>query len=133
MAIPRLLFAMPLLLAGAFLPAAGTDPPNPPAGVVGMGHEVFTTNEITVHRGGTVTMVNNSRWMHIIGPGQDGTLALADGNPMRERVLTEINDHYTTPPFEQTGTFYLTCSIHPEMTVKVIVTDCGCCSPASCG
>jgi plastocyanin len=122
MTIPRILFAIPLLAAGAFLPAAGTDPPKPPPGVVGMDHEVFTTNEITVHRGDTLTLVNNSRWAHIIGPGRDGTLALADGVPMRERALTETNDSYTTPPWNEPGTYYMSCSIHPEMTVKVTVT-----------
>jgi plastocyanin len=112
-----------LLAAGAFVPAAGADPPNPPAGVVGMAHEVFTINEITVHRGETLTLTNNSRWAHIIGPGQKGTLFTASGNPMHERVLTAMNDSYTTARWDQPGVYYLTCSIHPEMTVKVIVTE----------
>jgi plastocyanin len=123
MAIPRILFAIPLLLAGAFLPAAGADPVTPPTGTVGMGHEVFTTDQITVHRGETVTLVNNSRWAHIIGPGRDGSLLEDDGVPMRERVLTETDDSYTTASWDKPGTYYLTCSMHPEMTVKVIVTD----------
>jgi plastocyanin len=132
MAIPRILFALPLLAAGAFLPAAGADPPAAPAGVVGMAHEVFTINEISVRRGDTLTLVNNSRWLHIIGPGEGGTLTAAKGNPMNLRVLTEINDSYTTPAWQDDGTYYLTCSIHPDMTVKVVVNDCGCCSQG-CG
>ncbi|TCO62213.1 cupredoxin domain-containing protein [Actinocrispum wychmicini] len=123
MSIPRILFAIPLLVAGAFLPAAGAEPPAPPSGDVGMAHETFTTDVITIHRGETLTLVNNSRWAHIIGPGQDGTLTDADAVPMHMRVMTETNDSYTTPPWNETGTFYLTCSMHPEMTVKVIVTD----------
>jgi plastocyanin len=33
------------------------------------------------------------------------------------------NDRYTTPPFTVPGTYYITCSMHPDMTVKVVVTD----------
>jgi plastocyanin len=123
MPIPKVLFAIPLLAAGAFLPAAGADPPHEPSGTVGMAHETFTINEITVHVGETLTFVNNSRWLHIIGPGQEGTLFTQNGNPMDHRVLTQINDKYTTAKWEQPGTYYMTCSIHPEMTVKVTVVN----------
>jgi plastocyanin len=133
MAIPRILFALPLLAAGAFLPAVGAAPPTPAAGVVGMDHEVFTTDEITLHRGDTLTFENNSRWLHILGPGRDGLLGEVDGLPMHERALTEIRDRYTTGRWEDLGTFFITCSMHPDMTVKVIVTECGCCSHSTCG
>jgi plastocyanin len=123
MAIPRILFAVPLLVAGAFLPAAGADPVKAPSGTVGMDHEVFTSDVVTIRRGQTLTLVNDSRWAHIIGPGRDGSLAEGDRNPMRERVLTETDDRYTTLPWNAPGTYYLTCSMHPDMTVKVVVTD----------
>ena len=133
MAFPKILFALPLLVAGAFLPAIGASPPTPPSGVVGMDHEVFTIDEITVHRGDTLTFANNSRWLHILGPGRDGLLGEVDGLPMHERALTEINDRYTTGQWNALGTFYITCSMHPDMTVKVIVDECDCCSHATCG
>jgi len=134
MSFLRVLVAVALVMAGAFLPAVGADPAKPPTRSIGMDHEVFTITEMTIHQGETVTMVNNSRWLHIVGPGEGGTLEEADGLPMHERVLMETDDSYTTAVWNQPGVFYLTCSIHPEMTVKVIVTDCGgCCSPASCG
>ena len=123
MSVPRVLFAVPVLVAGAFLPAWGAAPAAPPAGAVGMDHEVFTTKEVMVHRGGTVTLVNNSRWAHIIGPGRDGSLVEADGLPMHERVFTETNDRYTTAQWNDPGTYFLTCSMHPEMTVKVVVSE----------
>ncbi len=123
MAIPKILFALPLLAAGAFLPAAGSAPPSPPSDVVGMDHEVFTIDEITVHRGDTLTFANNSRWLHILGPGRDGSLGEVNGLPMHERALTEINDRYTTGRWEDAGTFYITCSMHPDMTVKVTVVE----------
>jgi plastocyanin len=123
MALPRILFALPLVLAGAFLPAAGAAPAKAPAGAVGMVHEDFSTKDVQLHRGQTLTFVNDSRYMHIIGPGRDGTLAEADGVPMRSRVLMATGSTYTTPPFDVPGTYYITCSMHSEMTVKVTVTN----------
>jgi plastocyanin len=123
MALPRILLAVPLIAAGAFLPAAGPAPAKAPPGAVGMGHEVFTTGTVRIHVGDTLKFVNDSRYMHIIGPGRDGTLTVTDGDPLRRRVLMPTNDSYTTPPFTVPGTYYITCSMHPDMTVKVIVTD----------
>jgi plastocyanin len=123
MALPRILIAVPLVLVGAFLPAAGAAPAKAPTGAVGMSHEDFTTKEIRIHRGETLTFANDSRYMHIIGPGRDGTLAESDGEPMQRRVLMPENTSYTTPPFNVPGTYYVTCSMHPEMTVTVVVTD----------
>jgi plastocyanin len=133
MAFPKILLAVPLLVAGAFLPPLGAAPPAPRAGVIGMEHEFFSTDKVTVHRGDTLTLVNNSRWMHIIGPGRGGSLADVAEVPMHERALTEMNDAYTTARWNELGTYYLTCSMHPEMTVEVVVTECGCCSAGTCG
>jgi plastocyanin len=134
MPIPRILFGLPLIAVGVWLPAAAADPAPAPANTVGMDHEVFTVKEMKLQQGQKLTLVNNSRWLHIIGPGEGGSLTAEAGNPMRDRVMTETNDHYTTAPWNQPGTFYVTCSIHPEMTVKVVVTACdSCCSPAGCG
>lgn len=121
MAFPKILFAIPLLAAGAFLPAVGAAPAAPPSDQVGMDHEVFTIDRITVQQGHTLTFANNSRWMHIIGPGKGGLLVEKDGLPMHERALTEINDEYTTGKWNDVGTYYITCSMHPLMTVKVTV------------
>jgi plastocyanin len=121
MALPRILLAVPLIAAGAFLPAVGHAPEKAPAGVVGMGHEVFTTNETSIQRGASLRFVNDSRFMHIIGPGRDGTLVTSAQEPMHRRVLMPESASYTTPPFKNAGTFYFSCSMHPKMTVKVVV------------
>jgi len=133
MRIPRILLGLALVVAGVAVPAIGNVPAPTPDGAIGMIHEGFTRTEVTIHQGQTVTLVNSSRWLHIIGPGQEGTLEEASGLPMHERALMETNASYTTKPWTQPGTYYLTCSIHPEQTVKVVVTDCGCCSSATCG
>ncbi|MCU1681967.1 MAG: hypothetical protein JWQ81_2706 [Amycolatopsis sp.] len=132
MPIPRILFCVPLLALGLFLPALGPDLATPAAGTVGMAHEVFTTETLTVHQGATLTLVNNSRWMHTIGPGRDGKLTDNAAVPLAGRRLMQTNDVETTGKWNTPGTYYLTCSVHPEMTVKVIVTECGCCSNGSC-
>lgn len=123
MAFPRILIAVGLVAAGAFIPALGPDPEKPPAGSVGMEHEEFATKKVTVHRGDSLVFANNSRYMHIIGPGVDGVLYTEDGSPMDFRVLMPTNDTYTVGPFTNAGTFHITCSMHPEMTVVVVVTD----------
>lgn len=123
MALPRILIAVPLIVAGAFLPAANHVTAEAPPGTIGMGHEIFTTTDIKLHVGQSLTFVNDSGYMHIIGPGRDGTLAETNGEPMQRRVLMASNASYTTPPFEHPGTYYFTCSMHSEMTVKVVVTN----------
>lgn len=123
MTLPRILIAVSLIVAGAFIPAAGAAPAAAPAGAVGMEHEDFKVKDVRLHRGETLTFANDSHYMHIIGPGRDGTLAEVNGEPMQRRVLMPTNDTYTTPPFNVPGTYYITCSMHPEMTVKVVVTD----------
>jgi plastocyanin len=133
MRIPPIFLGLVLIVAGVAVPAIGNEPAPPADGAIGMIHEGFTLTEVTIHPGQTVTMVNSSRWLHIIGPGREGTLEEADAVPMHERALMETNDSYTTAAWRKPGTYYLTCSIHPEQTVKVVVTDCGCCSGGTCG
>lgn len=123
MAFLRVLVAIALVLAGAFLPAAGADPATPPAHAIGMVHEYFSTDHVTIHRGEKVEMVNSSRWIHIVGPGKDGSLEEANGLPMHERVLMETDDTYTTAQWNEPGVYFLTCSIHPLMNVEVTVTN----------
>ena len=36
--------------------------------------------------------------------------------------MAYTNGVYETPPWRVPGTFYVTCSVHPEMTLKVVVT-----------
>jgi plastocyanin len=133
MPFPRILLGVPLLVAGIVLPAAGVELTTPPATAIGMDHEVFTTEHVTIRQGDTVTLVNNSRWVHIVGAGEGGRLDNTTSEvPVEFRRLMETNDSYTTGKWNTPGEYYLTCSVHPEMTVEVVVTDCGCCSNGTC-
>ena len=123
MAFPRILLAVPLLVAGIVVPAAAA-PATPQSGAITMEHEMFSQDSVTIHRGQKLTLVNNSLFIHIIGPGHDGTLTPApQGVPMADRVLMQTNDTYTTTAWNKPGTYWLTCSVHPEMNIKVIVTN----------
>jgi plastocyanin len=122
-AVPRILFAVPVLVLGMLLPTAGAAVTKPADGVLGMSHEHYTSEVVTVHRGDTLTLQNTSRFAHTVGPGKDGHLADAAAVPVSGAHLMQTNDVYTTGQWNTAGTYTLTCSVHPEMTVKVIVTD----------
>jgi hypothetical protein len=126
MAFPRILFAAPILAAAIVLPSIGAEPAKPPPGALGMAHEAFAAKVVTLRCGQTLTLANDSHFVHIIGPGQDGTLTAAPaGVPVITRRLMQTNDVYKTGPWLKPGIYYLTCSVHPEMTVKVVVTATG--------
>lgn len=139
MSVPRFLLAVPLLVAGAVVPTLTAGPTAAPAGTVGMGHEAFAVRDpaattadadgypaVTIHTGDTLTFVNDSRWLHVIGPGEDGRIASEPGAPSlggRGAFLSESGQTYTTATWNTPGTYHVTCSLHPEMTVTVTVTD----------
>jgi plastocyanin len=123
--VPKTLFAVPLLAVGVLLPGAGRTPAQAPAGSVGMEHEEFHVDEVTIHRGDTLTFFNDSHWLHVLGPGQDGRFAGEQGVPSlggRGAYLSETGDSFTTARWNTPGTYHITCSLHPEMTVTVVVT-----------
>ena len=126
MSVPRILLAVPLLVAGVLIPAVTRDPAPAPGGTVGMVHEGFSVGTVQIHRGSTVTFVNDSRWLHVIGPGDHGRISSEAGAPSlgpRGAFLSQSGQTYTTAAWNTPGTFRVTCSLHPEMTVTVTVTD----------
>jgi plastocyanin len=126
MAIPRITVIVPLLLAGMFVPALGNRPAKPPTTSLGMTHEGFSVKSVQLDCGQTLTMQNDSRWVHIIGPGRDGLLHANPAVPVGRRQLMETNDVVSTDQWTHPGTYFLTCSVHPEMTVRVTVRNCCC-------
>lgn len=124
MAIPKILFAIPVVLVGMVAPAAGASLHHRPSGVIGMGHEGYSSKEIDIHVGDTITFQNDSRWIHIIGAGHDGHLAVpGSAEPVSSRLLLEQNQTYTTGTWNTAGTYYMTCSVHPDMTTKIVVSQ----------
>lgn len=119
--LPPVFVAIPLVVAGLLLPAAGGSPRQPAAHVVGMGHEHFDRSEITIHRGQVLRLQNDSHWIHIVGAGRSGHLQTPGQEPVQDLRLMQQNDRYVTGRWTHPGTYYLTCSVHPEMTLKVVV------------
>lgn len=123
MAVPRILFVLPGLLAGILVPALTAAPKAPPAGSVGMISTDFARDVVTIHRGEKLTLFNNSDVIHVIGPGRGGKVIGVEKHvPMTGFHLMQTNSVLTIGPWMTPGTYYLTCSVHPDMTLKVIVT-----------
>jgi hypothetical protein len=121
MAIPRILFVVPGILAGLLIPALTTPHPAP-ASAVGMTNGDFTKDTVYLHEGQRLTLFNDSPVVHVIGPGTNQHVVSPEhGNPMTGFHLMQTNSSYTTPPWNTIGTFYLTCSVHTGMNLTVIV------------
>jgi plastocyanin len=118
--VPRILFAVPGILAGLLIPAL-TAPRALPANDVGMINDNFAVHSVTLHVGQRLTLVNNSERVHIIGPGRDTHIYPERGVPLKGFNLMQTNSVLVTGRWESAGTFYLTCSVHPKMTLKVVV------------
>jgi hypothetical protein len=122
MAIPKVFFVVPGLLAGLLVPAF-TLPHSAPAGSVGMAGMDFTQDTIHLQQGERLTLYNSSDLVHIIGPGVDGQVITPQrGNPVLGFHLMQTDNSYTTPPWRVAGVFHLTCSVHPMMNLTVVVT-----------
>ncbi|MGY4645943.1 cupredoxin domain-containing protein [Cellulomonas sp. URHB0016] len=134
MRIPRFMVAAALVVAAMAIPAAAPPLDPLPSGMVGMGHEGYEIKGvhdarlgadgvpvIRIHRGDRLSFQNDSRWVHIIGPGSRGLLTDPGHGAMAALKMLEENDVYTTPPWTTAGTFLLTCTVHPEMNAKVVV------------
>ena len=126
MKIPRILVGGALIAAGLFLPALSTPQPAP-AGTVGMEHEKFTgPDTVTIPRGGSVTFFNSSGWLHLIGPGDKGQFASnADVPHLGDYGVfnSETGDTFVAGPWNKPGTYQITCQLHREMNLTVVVTE----------
>ncbi|MBV9449510.1 MAG: hypothetical protein JO345_26810 [Streptosporangiaceae bacterium] len=123
-AVPRVLFVVPGILAGIFVPAVIVSSPKPaPPNSVGMTNLDFSVDTVTLHRGERLTFVDSSHNIHVIGPGQNGQIVNpAPGEPMAGFHLVTTNASYTTGPWLTPGTFHVTCGVHPmTMNLTVVV------------
>ena len=123
MKVPRILFIVPGLLAGLLIPALSAAPKSLPPGAVGMDATDFARSVVSIHKDQQLTLFNNSDVVHVIGPGTGGHVIGVERHvPVVGFHLMQTNSTYKTPPWKTPGTYWLTCSVHPDMTIKVIVT-----------
>jgi plastocyanin len=122
-AVPRILLVVPGILAGIFVPAAIVSTPKPaPPNTVGMVNMDFSKDTVYLHRGQSLTFVDSSHNIHVIGPGQNGQIVSGvRGEPLRAFHLMTTNAVYKTGPWMTPGTFYVTCGVHPTMNLTVVV------------
>ena len=80
----------------------------------------FMPDEITISEGTTVSWVNEDEQGHTITHGEDGV-------PLAEALVDEpLNaGQAVTYTFEEPGTYPVTCKIHQELQMTVIVEESG--------
>jgi plastocyanin len=122
-AVPRIIWVVPGILAGILVPTVIVSTPRPaPPNAVGMSFMDFSKDVVTLHSGERLTLVNDSRNIHSVGPGQNGHISRpVRGEPLAGFHLMETNAVYTTGPWLTPGTFHVTCSVHPMMNLTVVV------------
>jgi len=119
---PRIFLIVPGLLAGFLIPNLLATPRPVPTADVGMVTQDFVKDVVTLHRGERLTLINDSNAVHVIGPGHDTyVFSPQHGNPVTGFHLMQTNSAYTTQPWMTVGTYYLTCTVHPGMNLKVVV------------
>jgi plastocyanin len=115
-----------LSLLVVFLSACSTGtPPSASTPTVHLKESSFAPDAITIQKGQTLTLVDDSSVVHII---QNGSWD-SNGNqrPTTEAGAPQVdqqfngNDTHTIGPFNTAGTFHLYCTIHTGMNLTVTV------------
>jgi len=117
--LPSLLLTV--VLAGcAARPDAAAD-----AGAITMDHLVFGTDAHEIRVGDQITFSNSSsRALHVLVVGKDAQPRSEPGAPSfggASGHRAEVGDRWTTPPWDTPGTFWVTCTLHLSMNLKVVV------------
>jgi plastocyanin len=123
-AVPRIAFVVPGILAGIFVPTVLVNSPKPtPPNTVGMTFTDFAgPDTVYVHKGQYLTFVDSSGNIHEIGPGQNGHVTSdVPGEPLTGFHLMQTNTVYKTGPWMVPGTYYVTCAVHANMNLTVVV------------
>jgi plastocyanin len=124
-AVPRFVLAVPLVVFGAVVPGLTRQEPLPRRpNLVGMEQVAFDREVITIHQGQQIEFVNNSNFLHVIAPGNRARVS--DGVGMPSFGPDDVRsmprgDPFLTAPWETPGSYQLTCTLHPEMNLDVIV------------
>jgi len=86
----------------------------------------FDQTSVTIPKGGTVNLINDTGTVHIIqnGSWENGTAksAVETGAPVVNGVqFSIISQKQVIGPFTTAGTFNLYCTVHPGMNLTIIV------------
>jgi plastocyanin len=86
----------------------------------------FDQTTVTIPKGGTVNLINDTGTVHIIenGSWDNGTAksAVETGAPVVNGVqFSTMDQKLVVGPFTTAGTYKLYCTVHPGMSLTVIV------------
>jgi plastocyanin len=125
MRFPAVLLVIPVLAGALLISGFQADPPGPSADQIGMTEENYATDTVTIKVGEPLTFINNSHFLHVLTPGVDARTMDQAGMPAMDDAygthVSETGDVYTTKNWDTPGTYHLTCTLHPEMNVDVVV------------
>ena len=85
----------------------------------------FVQSSITIKKGESITLIDDAQDSHIIANGtwENGTAKPQNepGAPQVEDLQISGSGQGTIGPFTTAGTFHFYCSIHPGMSLTVVV------------
>ena len=85
----------------------------------------FAQPSVTISKGSSINLVDDTAVMHIISNGSwvnnSPQPKTESGAPVVNNVQFNGNDSHTVGPFNAAGTFHLYCTVHPNMNLTVIV------------
>ncbi|GCE11572.1 cupredoxin domain-containing protein [Tengunoibacter tsumagoiensis] len=112
-----------LTLFSLFFAACGSTPSGP--NQVHMNDSNFTQDSITIKKGETITLVNDTMTAHIIENGTWDTNGNAKSGQEAGAPKVDYNvggyANQSVGPFNTAGTFEIYCTIHPSMKFTIIV------------
>ena len=125
MPIPRFVVAVPIVVIGALAPSLTDEDPLPRRpNLVGMEQVEFDRETVTIRPGQQIQFVNNSNFLHVLAPGDRARVAdeagVPDFGPDDVRSMSR-GDPFVTDAWTEPGTYQLTCTLHPEMNLDVVV------------
>jgi plastocyanin len=117
--------AVPFLALGVLAPGLSSDEPLPRRpNLVGMEQVKFDRDVIRIRQGQQIQFVNNSNFLHVLAPGVHARVAAVAGVPSfgADDVRSmPRGDPFITGSWNEPGSYELTCTLHPEMNLKVVV------------
>lgn len=91
---------------------------------VQMGASNFNQASVTIQKGQSLTLTDDTASVHII---MNGSWVNSNPEPKQEAGAPKVNmqfngnDTHTVGPFNTSGTYHLFCTVHPGMNLTVIV------------
>ncbi|HEU5230194.1 MAG TPA: hypothetical protein VFU49_20405 [Ktedonobacteraceae bacterium] len=120
-----LIFALACTTVVACGGTSGSAPTGP--NVVKMVGGTFAIAAISIHKGDTITFVDDSGngALHILVIGQNAQQTTEKNAPdfggtAGKRI--DVGENWTTPPWTTAGTFHVTCTVHPAMNLTITVS-----------